>query len=221
MTENEEVIEESYNKPDEIFINHCVEEVYWYGYDLTFDKAYKKCVNHLEKVVRASLEYDLWAKNCKSNDPDSIRCPICQDNYYEKNSKCDTHHHPRTLYCIVDDFLSDMVNDNALKTTTASEVVRLVIKLHMQNKVSFINICTHCHSKYHAGNPDVSTKMYNIFEERIARNKETISGNISQENQPIPQSGEKQISMIPPFIPAPLPQSIDDGNYKITKFTKS
>ena len=107
-------------------IPHCTDEVYWYNYDLTFDKTYKKCVYALEKTIRSTLEYDLWAKNCKINSPDAVNCPICGDNYYEKSCKCDTHHHPRTLYCIVDDVLSEMVDNNKLKETTAFDIVKEV-----------------------------------------------------------------------------------------------
>lgn len=222
MTQYEQDALDSFDTKDQIIIEHCTDEVYWYGYDLTFDKSYKKCINQLERVVRASLEYDLWAKNCKQNDPDAIRCPICGDNYYEKSSKCDTHHHPRTLYCIVDDEIAEMVDKNEMKSTTASEIVRRVLKKHMQNQVSFINICTHCHKKYHDGNPDVSTKMYNIFEDKINAHKNSISKKLSTE-VPIYQQSTSQNIVAPKliFVPAPLPQSIDDGNFEITKFKKS
>lgn len=205
-------------------IPHCTDDVYWYNYDLTFDKSYKKCIYALEKTIRATLEYELWAKNCKTNHPDAVNCPICGDNYYEKSCKCDTHHHPRTLYCIVDDIMTDMINENSMKTTTAFDIVKRVMDLHTNNQVSFINICTHCHKKYHEGNPDVAKKLYDIFEDRIAENKAKINESFAaigkQENNII--SAQINPYDIPkPFIPSPPPQSIDDDNYKITKFKTS
>ena len=202
-------------------IPHCTDEVYWYGYDLTFDKAYKKCINAIERIIRASLEYDLWAKDCKQNDPNAIRCPICHDNYYEKNSKCDTHHHPRTLYCIVDDVITDMIDNNAMKTTTCNDVVKTVLEMHLRREVSYINICTHCHKKYHDGNPDVSTAMYNYFENKVAEHKNSIS-QIGNERPILSSSNQAENIMKPPLIAPPLLPSIDNGaEHKLTKFKSS
>ena len=120
--------------------------------------------------------------------------------------------------------MTDMINENSMKTTTAFDIVKRVMDLHTNNQVSFINICTHCHKKYHEGNPDVAKKLYDIFEDRIAENKAKINESFAaigkQENNII--SAQINPYDIPkPFIPSPPPQSIDDDNYKITKFKTS
>ena len=205
-------------------IKHCTDDVYWYEYDLTFEKDYKMCIRHLEKTIRASMEYDLWAKNCKINSPDAVVCPICKDNYYEKHYKCETHHHPVTLYIIVDDIISEMIDNNSMHKTTANDVVKRVLDDHLMDKISYINLCTHCHKKYHDGNPDVNKIMYDIFEDRIqARKAKLAESFISLENEvgsSYNTTGIKNELVKPSFIPAPLPQAIDDGNYVITKFRK-
>jgi len=198
-------------------IEHCKDDVYWYDYDLSFEKMYRMCIRHLEKTIRSSMEYDLWARWCKQNDPNSMVCPICGDNYYEKNSKCETHHHPKTLYVIVDDIVSLMIDNNALEKTTAYDIVKQVLDLHMENGVSYINLCVHCHNKYHAGNPDVNDKLYKLFEDKY-NEKKLLDNNESLNNYNIKECTAALIK--PSFIPAPLPQDVDGGIYEITKFRK-
>ena len=136
----------------------------WYNYDLSDAREIIKCIKHIQKVCRDSLEYDEWQRHCKYKDAQD--CPICEDNYYEVNAKCESHHHPKTLYDIVEEVLEDHLEKNDLDDFTGYDICTEVMDLHMLKKVSYINLCQHCHKKYHAGHPDVIEKMNVIFAKR-------------------------------------------------------
>ena len=96
-----------------------------------------------------------------------------------------------------------MINNNAVKTTTCNDVVKTVLEMHLRREVSYINICTHCHKKYHDGNPDVSTAMYNYFENKVAEHKNSIS-QIGNEKPILSSSNQAENIMKPPLIAPPL-----------------
>ena len=137
----------------------------WYNYDLSDAREIVKCVKQIQKVCRDSLEYDEWQRHCKYKD--AKICPICNDDYYEVNAKCESHHHPKTLYDVVEDILDDHMEKNDLDDFSAFDICVEVMDLHSFGKVSYINLCQHCHKKYHAGHPDVVNKMTTIFEQRV------------------------------------------------------
>ena len=70
------------------------EEYLWYNYDVSNKKDYITMINHIQKICRATLEYDFWQKTCKLKD--SKICPVCDENNDENNLKCESHHHPKT-----------------------------------------------------------------------------------------------------------------------------
>lgn len=152
----------------------------WYNYDLTDPRDTVKCIKQIEKVCRDSLEYDDWQKKCKYKD--ATECPICGDNYYENNSKCESHHHPKTLFDIVEEVLEDHLEKNDLDEITGIALVQEVMDLHLFKKVSYINLCQHCHKKYHAGHPEVQGKIAMIFEKRI---KDEIAKEVVEEVEEI------------------------------------
>ena len=136
----------------------------WYNYDLSDAKENIKCIKQLERVCRSSLEYDEWQRKCKYKD--AKVCPVCNDDYYENNSKCESHHHPKTLFDIVEAILDDHLEKNDLDECTGFKIVEEIMDKHMLGQVQYINLCQHCHKKYHAGHPEVQTKIGLIFLER-------------------------------------------------------
>jgi hypothetical protein len=182
------------------------EDTLWYNYDLADENMVSKLVKHLERICRASLEYELWAKDTKENDPNAITCPICEDNYYEKCSKCETHHHPQTLYNIVDEILYKYIDDNTLNSKRGLDIVREVMDLHTQRRVSFINLCVHCHKKYHQGHSDVMNKMYEIFKDRSQAGKEEMEKNVQEVEIELTEVTKDKLQNIPP---APIVKTYD------------
>lgn len=175
----------------------------WYNYDLTDGRELVKCIKQLERVCRASLEYDEWQRKCKYKD--AKICPVCDDDYYENNLKCESHHHPKTLYDIVDDVLDDHLEKNDLDEMTGFKIVEEIMDKHMLDQVSYINLCQHCHKKYHDGHPNTVDKIAKIFEEREKKErqkevKEEIDFDIVVSDN---AKSEIQSEVYEPIIPGP------------------
>jgi len=142
----------------------------WYDYDMSNQKDINKVIKKLEFMSRSSFEYDEWARKCKWKH--AIECPICDDNYYDNNSKCETHHHPKTLYTIVENIIDTHLEKNDLDDQTSIAILQEIMDLHLLKKVVYINLCQHCHKKFHAGHPDVLNKVDEVFAGWIAKGKE-------------------------------------------------
>jgi len=146
-----------------------MDQLLWYNYDLSDLREQIKCIKQLEKICRISLEYDDWQKKCKYKD--AKVCPVCEDDYYEKNSKCESHHHPKTLFTIVQEIVEEHIAANDIDSKTGIDIVQEIMDKHLLNQVHYINLCIHCHKKYHAGHPDVINKIDDIFEIRVQEEK--------------------------------------------------
>jgi hypothetical protein len=141
----------------------------WYNFDMSDPREVIKCIKALERVCRLSLEYDEWQRHCKYKD--AKICPVCNDDYYDKNSKCESHHHPKTLFSIVEDILNNHLELNDLDDQTGISIVQEIMDKHLLKQVSYINLCVHCHKKYHAGHPDVINAIDTIFRDRVQEEK--------------------------------------------------
>lgn len=187
----------------------------WYNYDMADTREQSKCIKHLERVCRASLEYDEWQRHCKYKD--AKICPVCADDYYDKNSKCESHHHPKTLYTIVEEILENHLELNDLDDQTGISIVQEIMDKHMLNQVQYINLCQHCHKKYHSGHPDVVNVIESIFRKRVEEEKNKDTVEIEEDlviktfdnlpPVPITQSDKVLINDVPVEISYDNPQS--------------
>jgi len=159
------------------------EEMLWYNYDVSMKKDYRTLINHLQKICRSTLEYDYWQRAAKSND--NIECPVCGENYYDKNLICESHHYPQKLSTIIDDILMEHIENQTLDKQTGLNIVKEIMALHIENKVSYINLCEFCHKKFHQQHPDVVDKIYKIFEERIKENNEEYEKSVDKQREEI------------------------------------
>jgi len=141
-----------------------MDSLLWYDYDLSNQRDFVKCIRQLEKVCRDTLEYDEWQKKCKYKD--NKICPVCDDNYYEVNSKIESHHHPKTLWTIVEEIVEAHMTANTLDSKTGLQITQEVMDLHLLNQVHYINLCVHCHKKFHSGHPQTVEKINIIFKKR-------------------------------------------------------
>ena len=122
----------------------------WYKYDLGNEAHYVRCIKQLEYMVRKSMGYDSWQKNSKFS---VTMCPICGEDF--EFVKPESHHHPFTLFDIVDDILQKHIDLNNLDDFTDFEICEEIMDMHFTKKVKYIVLCKHCHDKYHSGVPDV------------------------------------------------------------------
>ena len=137
----------------------------WYSYDLSNEKQYFRCIKHLQKMIRGSMSYDSWQKRSKIGID---KCPICsiERDYVTFES----HHYPKTLFEVVDEYLQMLIETNTLDDKTDFEVCQEVMDLHFTRQVNYVVLCKHCHEKYHDDVPEV----LNIIDEKWRDQKKII-----------------------------------------------
>jgi len=122
----------------------------WYSFDLGNEGHFIKCIKRLEFIVRKSLSYDSWQKRTKYA---VNSCPVCGESF--EFVKPESHHHPETLFDVVEGVLHKHIDLNDLNDFTDLEICDEIMQLHFAKKVSYIVLCKHCHDKYHSSVPDV------------------------------------------------------------------
>lgn len=122
----------------------------WYNYDLSNQAQFIRCIKKLEYLVRKSMSYDLWQKRSKYS---VTECPVCGESF--EFVKPETHHHPRTLFDIVEGVLQKHIDINDLDDYTDFQICEEIMHAHFSKKVDYIVLCKHCHDKYHNNVPEV------------------------------------------------------------------
>lgn len=172
----------------------------WYNFDMADPREFIKCIKALERVCRMSLEYDEWQRHCKYKD--AKICPVCNDDYYDKNSKCESHHHPKTLFTIVEEILNNHLELNDLDDQTGISIVQEIMDKHLLRQVSYINLCVHCHKKYHAGHPDVINAIEAIFRDRVQEEKKK---DIVEEDEELVVAAVPAVHVEPEIVETTIP----------------
>jgi len=114
--------------------------------DFPSNKDMMKFIKNVEKLVRSSLEYNLWVKHLR-DALGHTTCEITNENISE--CKIDIHHHPIDLFTICKAVIYDKFNRSAKFCTF--DIATEIIELHFKDKVGYIPLLTSMHEKYHNG----------------------------------------------------------------------
>lgn len=164
-------MEQNISEETSAFLENMSEEILYYGYELNDEKQFKRLIKTLQFICRKSPEYDEWQKRTKVNavyqnpDPDkddSNECPVCGKPY--SLVKPETHHHPATMYAIVENKIMEHINHETLSTTHPLELCFDIMAFHLADKVENVVLCKHCHEKHHSGDTDVTQIINDIIE---------------------------------------------------------
>jgi hypothetical protein len=101
-------------------------------------------------MVRKSFSYDKWQKRTKYPFD---KCPTCGESF--EYVRPETHHHPRTLFDVVEGILQKHIDLNDIDTMTDFQLCDEILQAHFEKKVEYIVLCKHCHEKYHDGVPEI------------------------------------------------------------------
>jgi transcription elongation factor Elf1 len=122
----------------------------WYSFDLGNESHFVKCIKKLEFIIRKSLSYEAWQKRTKYA---VSSCPVCGESF--EFVKPESHHHPVTLFDVVEGILHKHIDLNDLNDFTDLEICDEVMQQHFAKKVQYVVLCKHCHDKYHSNVPEV------------------------------------------------------------------
>ena len=107
------------------------------------EKAKTKFIKSVEKTVRSSMEYKKWLTFLKSTLSIDLQC------YHTGNlpgmCSLEIHHHPYTLFQLVDIAMYNMQDE----LYTVFDLAKNVMKLHFMNLVGFVPLCISSHENYH------------------------------------------------------------------------
>ena len=117
------------------------------------DKSKTKLIKTVEKYVRSSIEYKKWLTFLKGTLSIDFQC------YHTGNlpSMCslEIHHHPYTLFQLVDIMILNMQDE----LYTIFDLAKNVMKLHFMNLVGFVPLCISSHENYHAQILDIPIEV--------------------------------------------------------------
>ena len=117
------------------------------------ERSLSKFIRNIEKYVRASTEYKRWLTFVKGTLGVNLQC------YHTGNlpTMCslEIHHHPYTLYNLVEIVMYNM-NDEVY---TAFDLAKNVMKLHFMNFVGFVPLCISSHENYHSQILDIPIEV--------------------------------------------------------------
>ena len=129
------------------------ESSYWWGYDVSNPQQYTRIIKLLVKIARLTPEYAEWQKESKKGAGDM--CPVCGAEYIYVRPE--THHYPLTLFEVIEGKMQEYIHSNFLDQIQPLNLVKEVMKDHLDGRVDYVVLCKACHEKYHAQDP-VTTK---------------------------------------------------------------
>jgi len=107
---------------------------------------YKKFLKNCEKLIRSSLEYNLWRDYIR--DVLQLQeCAITQEKMSEVS--IEVHHHVPSLYLMVKALVNKKIDANEEFSTF--DIATKIIELHFDNKLGYVTLLKSMHEKFHNG----------------------------------------------------------------------
>jgi len=134
----------------------------WYGYDLSKSSSLKKLIKKLERLIRNSPEYKIWADECRK---DYDRCPRC--NTPSEIDPLEVHHTPETLFDIVENKITALLKEDEekfIKFYKPIDIVKIILDMHLNNEVSYEVLCSSCHKREHNERKIKKETKNNLYE---------------------------------------------------------
>ena len=119
----------------------------WWGFDLSKPSHLKKLIKKIERIVRISPEYKIWADSCRSG---YSNCPKC--NISSQIDPLEVHHSTKTLYELIEDLIDDYLKKDEeyfVKNISPIDIVKEILIMHLENKVDYEVLCSSCHERLH------------------------------------------------------------------------
>ena len=132
-------------------------------YDISDDKSLTKYIKKVERIVRGSIEYRRYIRYLR-NEVDLNRCAFFSniDMAIAKRVQLEFHHHPFTLYDVVDIMIRREVLKNkadVLRFCNPLKIADSVMKLHFMNMVGLVPLTTTAHQLTHSGSIFIPISM--------------------------------------------------------------
>ena len=153
--------------------------------DSTSEKQYKAFIKNIEKLIRSSQEYKYWVYKQRSSK--KLICPITKISGDLLKNQLELHHHPYTLFELVEAALEKLQADYmfnpkydkrfyVINQISSFDVAKYVIELHLIDIIPYVPILSSYHRLYHSGDLDYTFKPEDIINfEKIDILKQELS----------------------------------------------
>lgn len=131
------------------------------------DRAYLNFIKNCERSIRHSMEYREWVSYLKESVGIS-ECQISNETY--DDCSIDIHHHPFTLFQLVEIAISDFLSKG--ETFSTFDISKEIMLWHFRDIVGYIPLVRTLHEKYHNGKLQIPTSMVNGDWKKILEEKE-------------------------------------------------
>jgi hypothetical protein len=120
------------------------------------EKAYRKFVQSIEKLIRTSREYKGYVELLRTN-LSALNVDNILSNITNADAEMEFHHYPYTLYEVVDAVCASKFL--AKEKFTSFSVAKDVLDLHYQNKIGLVPLTKTNHELAHDGSLFISRKQ--------------------------------------------------------------
>lgn len=156
-------------------------EITYNNYDFEHgDKGKEKFIKKIQRLFRSSPEYKRWV--WLQHETKELVCPFTKINGNLSPDLIELHHHPFTLYEIIEIFLDNIVERygatyegvHVLNCVSTFDVQRVIQDVHLLDYVPFVPLSKTYHQQYHQLNSDVWFEQTLEIKEEWIINREKI-----------------------------------------------
>jgi hypothetical protein len=153
------------------------------------DKEYKKFINSVEKLIRASKEYKTYVELLRTN-LQGLNFDNILSNITNLDADMEFHHYPVTLYEIVDIVMTDKLLQK--KQFTSFTIAKEVMELHYKNMIGLVPLTKMNHELAHSGDIFISKKqVFGDYREFLKRYERAISASLNEKIKEMEELSDK------------------------------
>jgi len=163
----------------------------FYFEDFYDDRACKRFINCVERLIRQSKEYRTYIELLRTNVVELNHDNILS-NITTADADLEFHHYPFTLYDIIEILMIHHIT-NKEKFTTFS-IAKEVMALHYEHIIGLVPLTRTTHELAHSGNIFISCdQIFGKYEEFIKRYRDGISADKLEKVKTIKKYSEEGI----------------------------
>jgi len=140
------------------------------------DRAVKKFIQSVEKLIRTSREYNSYIESLRTNIY-ALNHDVIQGEITTADVDLEFHHYPLTLYEIVE--ICMLTHIDRMEHFTTFSLAKEIMNYHFKNEIGIVPLTKTNHELVHDGKLFISTKqIFGNYKKFIEDHKDGISAEI-------------------------------------------
>jgi len=155
------------------------------------EKAYKKFITNIERLIRMSKEYKNYVEMLRTN-LNALNVDNILSNITAADADLEFHHYPFTLYDIVDVVCINNFLDK--KNFTSFSIAKEVMELHYKNLIGLVPLSKMNHELAHNGDLFLSSKqIFGEYTEFMKKYEKAVSAELKEKIKKMEEMSEKNL----------------------------